>query len=74
MRGRHAGAMQLFIPFEETLLGHLSETDRLVPYQVGYLVLGQLEDGEEVWAFRAPRTEDEARHPAPGPAHPPAQR
>ena len=74
MKRGHAGGMKLFIPFDERLLDHMSETDRLVPYQVGYLVLGQLEGGEEVWAFRAPGREDEARPRAPGPTHPPGPR
>lgn len=43
--------MKVFLPLDEEHLPPPGGNDRLVPWQVGYLVLAQLGDGTEVWEW-----------------------
>jgi hypothetical protein len=69
--------MKVFIPLDENQLPPTGSRERLVPYQVGYLVLGAVQDGIATWDWTAlppgltARTEASvhplAARPAPGP-------
>lgn len=44
--------MKVFLPLDEAHLPPPSDDLRLVPWQVGYLVLAQLADGAEAWSWQ----------------------
>jgi hypothetical protein len=70
-------AMKVFIPLDENQLPPTGSGERLVPYQVGYLVLGAIQGGIATWDWTTPLSELTARteaskhlhaaRPAPGP-------
>jgi hypothetical protein len=46
-------AMKVFIPLDENQLPPTGSGERLVPYQVGYLVLGAVQGGIATWDWTA---------------------
>lgn len=68
--------MKVFIPLNENDLPPCDRRERLVPYQVGFLVLSQLSDGTPVWTCPpvTVRTAASADRPASRPAVPPSLR
>ena len=73
-------AMKVFIPLDENQLPPILPGERLVPYQVGYLVLGAIQDGIATWDWTAAlpdptaRTEASIHHRAAPPAQQPSPR
>ena len=53
--------MKVFIPLDENQLPPTDLEERLVPYQVGYLVLGAIQDGIATWDWTAPLPGPRAR-------------
>ncbi len=72
--------MKVFIPLDENQLPPILPGERLVPYQVGYLVLGAIQDGIATWDWTAAlpgpraRTEASSRPRAPRPGSGPSPR
>jgi hypothetical protein len=54
-------AMKAFIPLDENQLPPTGLGERLVPYQVGYLVLGAIQDGIATWDWTAALPDPTAR-------------
>ena len=50
--------MKVFLPLDEDHLPPPGAGERLVPWQVGYLVLAQLSDGTETWEWREPAPDE----------------
>jgi hypothetical protein len=53
--------MKVFIPLDEDQLPPTAFRERLVPYQVGYLILGAIQGGIATWDWTAPAPDATAR-------------